>query len=325
MLVVRRPVEQWSTYFGERWLPQLRAGGVDIQVLPVFIDDEFRPEGSLRETLRMIEAAHRLAEGNASDVALCRDGAEIDAALAAGKIALVLALEGCPQVDDDVELLETVARLGVRVVSFAHFGRSALADGSAENATGSRLTRSGVEALALLESLGVIIDISHVGYSGVDHILELATRPIIATHSSAHAVRDHHRNLDDTQLKAVADTGGVVCVNFFAGFLDAEDPTMDRLVDHIAHIAGTIGIEHVGIGPDFVREVYDEKVPMCDRPVLFDGVDVMRCVPGLDGPTGLPLVTEALLDRGFSERDVRLVLGGNVHRLFQAELGRPRP
>jgi membrane dipeptidase len=325
MLVVRRPVEQWSTYFTERWLPQLRAGGVDIQVLPVFIDDEFRPEGSLRETLRMIEAAHRIAEGSAAEVALCRDGKEIDAALASGRIALVLALEGCPQVDDDIELLETVARLGVRVVSFAHFGRSALADGSAENATGSRLTRSGVEALALLEQLGVMLDISHLGHSGVDHVLELASRPLIATHSSAQAVRDHHRNLDDAQLKGVADTGGVVCVNFFAGFVDPVDPTMDRLVDHIEHIAGILGIEHVGLGPDFIREVYDEKLPMCDRPLLFEGMDVMRCVPGLEGPAGLPLVTEALLERGFSEHDVRLVLGGNVHRLFQAELGRPLP
>jgi membrane dipeptidase len=323
MLVVRRPVQTWSTYFGEHWVPQLRTGGVDIQVLPVFIDDEFRPEGSLRETLRMIEAAHRVAEGNAGEVALCRDGAEIDAALASGRIALVLALEGCPQIDEDVELLETVARLGVRVVSFAHFGRSALADGSAENATGSRLTTAGVEALGLLESLGVIVDISHVGYSGVDHILELATRPLIATHSSAYAVREHHRNLDDTQLKAVADTGGVVCVNFFAGFVDAESPTMDRLVDHIAHIAGTIGIEHVGLGPDFVREVFEEKIPMCDRPVIKYGMDLMQCVPGLEGPRGLPLVTEALLGRGFSESEVRAVLGGNVHRLFRAELGRP--
>jgi membrane dipeptidase len=258
MLVVRRPRERWASYFREHWLPQLQAGGVDIQVLPVFIDDEFRPEGSLRETLRMIEAAHCLAEGNADAVALCRDGAEIDAALASGRIALVLALEGCPQIDDDVELLDTLARLGVRVVSFAHFGRSALADGSAEDAAGSRLTRAGVAALEALERLGVVMDISHLGQGGVEHVLALATRPVIATHSSARALRDHHRNLTDEQLKGVQLTGGVICVNFFAGFLDDGPPTIDRLVDHIEHVAEVVGIDHVGLGPDFCTEVFEE-------------------------------------------------------------------
>ena len=322
MLVVRRPRERWASYFREHWLPQLQAGGVDIQVLPVFIDDEFRPEGSLRETLRMIEAAHCIAEGNAEAVALCRDGAEIDAALASGRIALVLALEGCPQIDDDIELLETMARLGVRVVSFAHFGRSALADGSAEDAAGSRLTRAGVAALETLERLGVVMDISHLGQGGVEHVLALATRPVIATHSSARALRDHHRNLTDEQLKGVQLTGGVICVNFFAGFLDEAAPTIDRLVDHIEHIAGVVGIEHVGLGPDFCTEVFEEKIPMCDRPVLLDGMDLFASIPGLDGPRGLPLVTEALARRGLPDSDIRAVLGGNVHRLFRAELGR---
>lgn len=185
-------------------MPQLREGGVDIQVLPVFIDDEFRPEGALRETLRMIEAAHRISVGCSEAVGLCRTGAEFDEVLGSGRLALVLALEGCPQVDTDVELLETLARLGVRIVSLAHFGRSALADGSDEDATNSRLTRAGVEAVELLESLGVLLDISHLGRSGVQHVLDLSTRPVIATRSSARALHDHHRNLDDAQIKGVA-------------------------------------------------------------------------------------------------------------------------
>ncbi|HVE97967.1 MAG TPA: dipeptidase [Mycobacteriales bacterium] len=325
MLVARRPRERWSAYFRDRWLPQLRDGGVDVQVLPVFIDDEFRPEGALRETLRMIEAAHRIAAENDDAVAICTTGAEIEAAVASGRIGLVLALEGCPQVDEDVELLETVARLGVRVVSFAHWGRSALADGSGEDATGSRLTRYGVEALALLEQLGVILDISHLGASGLEHVLEIATRPVMATHSSARALRDHHRNLTDDQLRGVAATGGVVCVNFFAGFLCEDKPTVAHIADHIEHVAGVIGVDHVGIGPDFVFEVFDEKVPMCDRPLVLDGMDVMTCVAGLEGPAGLPLVTEELVSRGLPESDIRKVLGENVLRLFRAHLGIPRP
>lgn len=321
-LVVRRPRDQWASYFREHWLPQLVAGGVDIQVLPVYIDDGFRPELALRETLRMIEAAHRLAEGNADAVALCLNGADVRRTVESGRIALVLALEGCPQIDTDIELLQTVFRLGVRITSFTHFGRSALADGSGEDAAESRLTGAGVAALAEMARYGMICDVSHLGRRGVDHVLELTTRPLIATHSSALALRAHHRNLSDEHLRGIAGTGGVVCVNFCAGFLDEREHTLDRLVDHVLHIAEVAGIEHVGLGPDFVDEVLRELFPGNDS-LVMGGIDALACVPGLEGPRGLPLVTAALLDRGLPTDDVRRIVGGNVARLFDAELGRP--
>lgn len=321
--VTARPVDRWAGFFREQWLPQLLAGGVDVQVLPVFIDDTYRPEGALRQTLRMIEAAHRLAAENADAVRLCADGPEVDAALEDGRIALVLALESAPGVGDDVELLETLYRLGVRIASLAHFGRTPLADGSGEDAAGSRLTRAGVAALAEMERIGMMFDISHLGAAGVDHVLELATRPVIATHSSARALRDHHRNLTDDQLKATAANGGVVCVNFFAPFLHESDHTLDRLVDHIEHLADVTGIEHVGLGPDFVQEVMDDTIPPCCAHPVIEGVRTDQFLPGLEGPAGLPLVTEALVRRGWADGDIARVLGGNVLRLFRAGLGQP--
>ena len=318
MLVARRPKEVWPEYFRERWIPQLRAGGIDVQVLPVFIDDEFRPEGSLRETLRMIEAAHRVAEANADEVVLCTTPGDL--AGRGDRIALVLALEGCPQIDDDLELLQTLHRLGVRMVSFTHFGRSALGDGSGEDAAGSRLTHAGVEAVGLLEELGVLIDVSHVGRGGVEHILELATKPVVASHSSAFALREHHRNLTDEQLRGIAATGGVVCVNFFAGFLtDAEKPTVDHLADHLEYVVDVAGQDHVGLGSDFVAEVFGEKIPACDRPLIIQGLDAEVYVSGLEGPAGMPLVTEALLRRGLPEATVRKVLGENLIRVLSKE------
>ncbi|GII62711.1 peptidase [Sphaerisporangium krabiense] len=324
MAVSARPPERWASFFRERWLPQLREGGVDVQVLPVFIDAHYRPEGALRQTLRMIECAHVIAEGNPGEVGICHDGAQIDETVALGRIALVIALESMPGVDASVELIPTLHRLGVRVASIAHWGRTPLADGSGQDGTGSRLTSDGVAALAEMERLGMVFDISHLGASGVAHVLEIATRPVIATHSSARALRDHHRNLTDDQLRAVAAGGGVVCVNFLAAFL-AEKPegyTIERLGDHIAHVAEVAGIDHVGLGPDFVREVMDDLTPPCESPSTT-GLDVLASVPGLDGPSGMPLVTEELLRRGFGEDEVRKILGGNVMRLFRAELGRP--
>ncbi|WP_433234705.1 dipeptidase [Actinomadura nitritigenes] len=323
MAVVARPPARWASFFRERWLPQLRAGGVDLQVLPVFIDSRFRPEGALRETLRMIECAHVIAEGNPEDVRLCSDGPQIDTALAEGKIALVLALESMPGLDADIELLATVHRLGVRVASLAHWGRTPLADGSGEDATASRLTSAGVQAVAEMERLGILLDISHLGARGVEHVLELASRPVIATHSSARALRDHHRNLTDDQIRGVTASGGVVCVNFLPGFL-AADPsgyTLARLADHIEHVASVAGIDHVGLGPDFVHEVYaDLTPPCCEDPAANAGFDVMATLPGLAGPSGLPLLTDELLARGLPEPDIRKILGGNLRRLLTTHL-----
>ncbi|GHH64865.1 peptidase [Streptosporangium violaceochromogenes] len=325
MAVAARPPRRWASFFRERWLPQLREGGVNLQVLPVFVDDAHRPEGALRQTLRMIECAHTLAEGNPDEVRLCVDGAQVDETVAAGGIALVLALESAPGLDANIELLPTLHRLGVRIASIAHWGRTALADGSGEEATGSRLTAAGVEAVREMERLGMIFDISHLSASGVAHVLELATRPVMATHSAARALRDHHRNLTDDQIRAVAAGGGVVCVNFLPAFLadDPSDHTVDRLVDHIEHAVGVGGIDHVGLGPDFVREVMHDVTPPCCEAFGFTGLDVMAAIPGLAGPSGLPLVTEALLKHGFADEEIVKILGGNVLRLFRAELGRP--
>jgi membrane dipeptidase len=323
--VVARKPDDWSRYFRERWLPQLRRGGVDLQVLPVFIDESFRPEGALRQTLRMIECAHEIAAGNAEEVTLCVTGEEIDETLAAKRIALVLALESSPGVDEDLELFRTLRARGVRVASFAHFGRTALADGSAEDATGSRLTSKGAAALQMIEELGILFDVSHLGANGVEHALEIATKPVIATHSSARALRDHHRNLTDTQITGIAATGGLICVNFFGPFLAESAATTDVLVDHIEHIAALVGVEHVGLGPDFIKDVYAETKPAwCEAEAIKVLGAPVQYLPGLEGPEGLPLVTERLLARGWQQYDVAAVLGGNVQRLFRDQFASER-
>ncbi|MFI5287726.1 MAG: dipeptidase [Candidatus Dormibacteria bacterium] len=317
----RRPAEQGS-YFRNTWLPQLRSGGVRIQVLPVFIDDDFRPEGALRQTLRMLETGWQIAASNPDAVRICLTGSDIDAALASGRIALILALEGCEAVGTDVALFEPLHRLGVRIASFTHFRRTMLADGSAEDATGSRLTEAGIEAVAICEALGIILDVSHLGATCTDHLLELATRPVIATHSSAFAVRRHHRNLTDARLRAIAFTGGVVGINVLGTFIDEQVPTVARVVDHVEYVATLVGVDHVGLGPDFFQEISDELHGPAAQS-MDGGGTVIAYVPGLEGPAGLPLITAELLRRGWSDDNVRKVLGGAFHDLFGRELGVP--
>lgn len=320
MLVARRAGFGQDAYFREHWLPQLRAGGVDVQVLPVYIDPVYLPGNALQQGLVFLNHIHRI--GAEDGIALCGTGAEIDAAVAAGQIAVIPALEGCAPIGTAPELVEVFFRLGVRMASFTHFGRTQLADGSAEEDTGGRLTQLGVEALAEMERLGMLVDVSHLSLAGVDHVLELARRPVIASHSSAHALLAHHRNLPDEHLQAIAATGGVVGINCFPGLLsEADRVPLSAVVDHIEHVAKVAGIEHVGLGPDFVLEVARELY--AGDAAMMEGLDITRTVEGLAGPTDLPGVTDALVDRGFAEADIRAVLGGNFLRVFREVFGRP--
>jgi membrane dipeptidase len=326
MLVTRRPTQQWSSYFRESVLPQLRRGGVDLQVLPVFVDDEFRPELGLRQMLRMIEAAHRIAEDNADEVRLCTTSDDIDDALADGRIALVLAVEGCGPLAEDVALLRTLHRLGVRIASLTHLGRTALADGSGEDAAGSRLTSLGVDAVRAMEEFGITLDVSHLGRAGLDHVLEIARRPIMATHSSAFALVPHHRNLRDEHLAGIARLDGVVCVNLYPSFLadpDLGPATLDHVGRHVEHLLAAVGPGRVGLGPDFIHEYYAEVGPVA-RAAMLGHEENIAVVPGLEGPEGLPLLTEHLLERGLPVDVVTGVIGDNL-RAFLRRVLPPRP
>ncbi len=323
LLVARDRLYGEEDSFHRRWIPELRAGGVDVQVLPIHIESEFPTEGALRRTLLLIAYAYKEAAANAAEVRICETGADVDDAVASGQIALVLALEGSQAVAADVELFELFSRLGVRMASFSWFGRTQLADGSGEESKGGRLSRAGVAALGELERLGILMDVSHLSDAGTEHVLELATRPVVASHSSARAIMDHPRNLTDEHIRGIASTGGVIGVNLFPLFVDPLDPTIDRVVDHIEHVAKVGGIDHVGVGTDFVKELYDEKFPS-QHELIMDGFDRRATIRGIASARDLPNLTAGLIRRGFAEADIRKVLGENFLRVFRDVMGRPR-
>lgn len=303
-------------HFADFWLPELRAGGVDVQVLPICLEEQFQSEGGLRRTLLLVERIHRLVEEHSDDLALCLTGADIDAATSAGKIACIIALEGAHGIGQDPELIHTMYRVGVRVVSMAHMGRTFLADGSGfDDTSRSRLTPQGIEVFQEMERLGIVFDISHLGLGGVEHVLELATRPFLATHSACLGIVDIHRNLGDEQVKRIAELGGVIGVAAaIPYFIDMQNPSADRVVDHIEHIVGLVGIDHVGLGPDFIDDYYQQVYGGWITPPEW-GDDLARAE--ITRPSDLPKVTEALVSRGFSEPDIRKVLGDNVLRVLR--------
>ena len=303
-----------------RFLPQFKAAGIDVQVTPIYIDPEFIPEGALRRTLLLIQY---LKEEVAScdEVAMCNTGAEIDAAVGDGKLALVLALEGSHAIGTDVQLFQALFDLGVRMASFTHFGNTSLAGGSADGDPGMGLSSHGIEALRSFERLGLVMDVSHLSTQATEEVLQHATRPLVASHSSLKALRDHHRNLSDEHAKGIAALNGVIGVPAAIPiFIDPEYPTIDRVVDHIEHLAETVGIDHVGIGADYVREYFDEVYATYEK-IEHQGEDVRAVIQGLDAPAGMPNLIEALERRGFEGDDLSKVLGGNFLRVFREVMG----
>ncbi|SDU46674.1 membrane dipeptidase [Jiangella alkaliphila] len=308
-------------HFAEFWLPELRAGGVNVQVLPVFVEEQFQSEGALRRTLLLIERIHRLAAEH-PDVQVCRTGADVASAVAAGRIAFVIALEGAHALGQDPELIGTMDKVGVRVVSIAHLGRTHLADGSGfDDTSRGGLTPQGTEVLAEMERLGIVFDISHLGVAGVDDVLSRATRPLLATHSGCRAVTDMHRNLTDDQLKGIAGLGGVIGVAAaIPPFIDPARPTAARVVDHIEHIASVTSIDAVALGPDFVddyfMQVYGGRMVIMGVDLEFADAEVRR-------PSDLPKLTAEMRARGFAEDEVAKVLGGNAMRVLDDVMGEP--
>ncbi len=306
-------------HFREFWLPELRAGGVDVQVLPICLEEAFQTEGGLRRTLLLVERIHRLAEEHADDVQVCLTAADVDEAVAAGRIAFLIALEGAHAIGQDPALISSLHRVGVRVVSMAHLGRTFLADGSGlDDSSRSRLTPQGIEVLQQMEELGIVFDISHLGLGGVEHVLEIATKPFIASHSACLGITDVHRNLGDDQIKRIAELGGVIGVAAaIPFFIDKASPTADRVVDHIERVVEVAGIDHVGLGPDFIDDYYQQVYGGWMLPPELAGefahAEVSR-------PSDLPKITDALVRRGFSEGDIRKVLGENVLRVMRAIL-----
>ena len=296
-----------SDPFGDFWLPQLRAGGVVLQVLPVYTEEQFINEGALRRALLVLETARWIAERHAADVAICETGPAIQRTIDAGKIALVLAFEGLEPVGSSLEVLDTFFRLGVRIASLTWNRRTMFADGIGERATGGGLTALGIEAIAEMEHLGMVVDVSHLADAGFDHLLGIATRPFIASHSSCRELNAHPRNLDDGRIRALAERGGFLAVNAFGGFLAEGDATIADLVEHVAHAVDVAGASHVGLGLDFVADVFTQTHPILGA-ALFDIGDV-PLARGIQRPADLAALGPLLVDR-LGERDARAVASG---------------
>lgn len=282
--------------FGDDWLPGLRVGGVVFQVLPIFTEEQFIGEAALRRTLEIIALAREIADLHPADVAIVEHGSDIDPVIDSGRIALLLALEGAEPIGSSLSMFETMFRLGVRLASLTWNRRTMLADGTAERGTGGRLSSLGREAIAEMDRLQMVLDVSHLSDAGVEHVAELTTAPFVATHSSCRALCSHARNLTDAQIRLVTASGGFVGINAFGPFISESAPTLDGFIDHIEHAAAIAGDRHVVIGADFIDDLVRTVDPILSRQLLVDP-DEISLIDALKAPADFARLSSKLVER----------------------------
>lgn len=305
------PGEYWRETFSS-WI----SGGASACVVSVAAWE------SCRETMDRLAEVFRLVREN-DQVCLATDTADIRTAKRDGKLAVVLHFQGTCPFEYQPDLAEIFYRLGVRVVQLAYNVRSPAADGCEEPGNAG-LSRFGRQLVAEFNRLGIVIDVSHTGHASSMEAVEASTAPCIASHSNAAAVHSSRRNLNDDLIKAIAASGGVIGVNGFPAFVaDSTKPTLDQYIDHMAYIAELAGADHVGVGLDYTTG----NPPLAEyEQLIADGHWSRQSYPpppwhypsGLEDASGLPNLTQRLLKRGFSQQDVRGILGENWLRVFDA-------
>lgn len=283
-------------------LPRLRDGGVTIQFFACFVEPEYKPDRALQRLLDLIDAFYREISST-PDIRLILNASDIDSVFASAGLGALLSVEGGEPIGKSLPVLRVLYRLGVRCLGLVWNHRNLIGDGAGEQRARGGLTDFGVQVVEEMNRLGMIVDVSHLNERGFWDVIAVSTQPVIASHSNARKLCDHPRNLRDRQIRALAEHGGVICVNYYPPFLSPDGKaTIDTVIDHIDHIVQVGGISSVGLGSD------------------FDGIDTVAV--GLEDASRLPRLVEGLLRRGYKETDVRLIIGGNLERVIRTILGK---
>lgn len=305
--------------FGRHWLPKLRAGGVGLQVCPIYVDLGDLPESGLRRGLALAMEFLRAARENASEVCVVRSAADIEAL--DGRIGLMLSLEGAEPFGYDPSLLDVFWELGVRMVALTYNRRNPFGDGIAERPDGG-LSNLGRALVDRLSAHGALVDLAHASEQTFWDVLEHApSATVLVSHANCRAIVDTPRNLTDDQLRAVAERGGVLGILAHPYVVAPGEPTIERLIDHVDHAVAVMGIAHVGLGGDFIRQVMRSgAVRVPSDALLPEGMALDATIEGLEGPQDYPALVEGLRARGYEGERLEAILRGNWLELFSRAL-----
>lgn len=279
-------------------LPRCAGGVLDAQVFTCFVHPRHVGRGAADRARAMLDTMDRQLARFPERLALCTARGDVEAARAGGRLAAVLAVEGGHAIEDRLDVLQELFARGVRTMTLTWNNSNEWADGCGDEGRHGGLAPRGRQVVEAMEALGMVVDISHVAPTTFRDVLEVARRPCLASHSCARALRDHPRNLTDEQLRALAQRGGVACLNVYPVFLvEQGQARLEHVLDHAGRFLHAAGEDHVGLG--------------CD----YDGIGVTP--EDMPDVSALPRLTDGLLRRGWSERAVEKMLGGNLSRIFE--------
>jgi membrane dipeptidase len=328
-------------------IPRLKEGGLGALFWSAYVPADTNKTGdAAHQVLEQIDLIYRMARRYPETFEIARSADDVIRIRKSGKIASLIGLEGGHSIENSLGLLRMYSQLGVRYMTLTHSETLDWVDSATDEPRNGGLTRFGEDVVRAMNDLGILVDISHISADAMRDVLRVSRAPVIASHSSAYTLAPHPRNVPDDVLELVKQNRGVVMVNFFSAYIMAEsakaranmfeierelerkypkkedfDAAMDQwleehpilpgtvhdLLDHIEHIIRIAGIDCVGLGSD------------------FDGVPVTP--EQLDDVACFPVITQGLLDRGYSESEIRKILGENTLRVLRAaeELAAPKP
>jgi membrane dipeptidase len=296
--------------FEELWLDQLRRGGVRLQICPMFSLPGSTPAAALEQVMRQTAAFHRAARQHPDDVVVVRTGEQVRALEHDTRVGLLLALEGADAIAGDLDLLEVLWEVGVRMLGPFWSESNAFGDGNAGDVHGG-LTPLGRDLAARAAARGFVIDLAHCADATYDDLLQATgDAPVVISHTGCRAVHDDGRNVTDAQLRALAERGGVVGIFTLPAFIDPVDASLDALAAHVEHAVAAAGAGHVGLGGDFIAQLV--RAGLVDVPphLVPQGASVDRTIDGVVGPADWPTLLRALRTRGMPETTVQSVAGG---------------
>ena len=318
-------------------IARLREGGVGGQFWSVYVPSTMQGQTAVRVTFEQIDVVHRMVRKYPETLELARTAADVERIFKAGKIASLIGMEGGHSIDNSLATLRMFHAVGARYMTLTHSSNIPWADSGTDTPRLGGLSKFGEEVVREMNRMGMLVDLSHTSPETMDDALRVTEAPLIFSHSVARALNDHGRNVPDNILEQLPKNGGVVMVTFVTSFVspevnahgrrqtaerdrlralysndaakvDAElktwlaanpEPkaTLAQVADHIDHIRKVAGIDHIGIGGD------------------FDGIDSV--IVGLENVSTYPALTAELLKRGYSDGDVKKILGLNVLRVMK--------
>src|SRR5271157_1580036 len=324
-------------------IPRMRDGGLSALFFSIWIPSKITGPDAVKQALDQIDAVRETVRKNPNDLVLATTAAEVRAARAQNKIAALIGVEGGHMMGNDLSVLRTFAALGVRYMTLTHTGNTDWADSSTDKSEHNGLTDFGKDVVREMNRLGVIVDVSHVSDKTFYDVLATSKTPVFASHSSCRAICDAARNMTDDMIRDLAKNGGVIQINYHVGFLSQEfrdfenaHPDVEKEInDEIKKRCGDNEACKLTTGDQVVRDFMQAgKLPKVDWTVILDHIDHAVKIAGIDhvglgsdfdgavmplgmqDVTHLPQITDALLKKGYSESDIRKILGENTLRVL---------